>query len=229
MANIAIPFNGLLSDQENRAIQGYIRNPSDETFFKLYTSLSNAKQSIISQLMYNLRTGSPYNQLQLRHLIQALFYEERYTEVLYHCAVFKKRFGIAKGPSFFKAWARIHAGLLHTEEHVIQECVEANLENFRILNIRLGLALRSGQTNYAHELAIELWLQPQIEKNAFGFMLEAALRVDDTDLINEILQKVKFAKFEIPLSDSEQRRIRSNQLRQLQKDLQIIANRKILP
>ena len=193
--SILTPFQGL--GELGKEAAAYMVDPADDNFHALYQEISKGSLARASQFMYGICIPKPPSSIILRHTITALFYDRRFTEALYFCHRYSKEYGQNKDMTVIQIWSRIELGLLHNEEYFIQQCQKAKVENYRILNIMLGLALRFGNKDRAHQIAIELYFEPRVEISAFYNMIEAGLRVSDFDLVVSAIQRGRLANIQL--------------------------------
>lgn len=205
---IIIPVHNNHSDNSLVGVTEYLKCPGDNSFEKLCDSLLNKKNSELTGFLYNLYLSKPLTSRATKHIIKSLFYEGRFIEVLYFCNLYKDSYGVDKELAIIKARTRILSGLLHREDNIVKECVSLGVQHFIILAIKLELALRAGENDRAHKLAVELYSEPKFEKQSFKTLIEAALRVNDIKLINMTLLRAKQQGAEIAFGESAKNKIK---------------------
>lgn len=208
---IIIPIQNNKKEYSSVGITEYLKCPDDKAFEKLCDDILDDKNATLTGFVYNLCLPKPLTVMATKHIIMSLFYEGRYIELLYFYNRYKSTFAPDKRLAILAAHARIKSGLLHTEDNIVKDCVSLGVEHFIILTIKMELALRAGRNDRAHELAIELYFVPVLDAQAFNIIIEAALRVDDTELINLTLLKAKKMDVRIVLSKSANNKIQKLQ------------------
>ena len=191
------PIIDHFSPEMMTAYSNYLANPNNTTFFSLTQILQESPYADITGIVYALDFAKSKNASSLRRLICALFLESRFIEIVYYYEKYKSYFTQNKEVTRIYTLSRILAGLLDSEDNMIENYKALNDDRHHILTIILAYLLRAGDLKQAHSIAKELSICPDCLEPGFVAIIETAVRVPDIDLLRNTLIEARRNSIEL--------------------------------